>query len=444
MVKRKTHEEFVRDLNKIHGEGVYIPLENYINSSKKIKVRHSSCGYEWRVIPNSLLRGIGCPKCGERKRIKNKTKDHKEFIKEIKEKYGDEYEILGEYKGNKRKLLVKHNCISCNNYKWEIIPNSLLRGRGCPVCANKKVILGVNTIWDTDRWMINLGISEENAKRYSRCSNKKITVKCPDCGREKEMVISNLYNCKSIFCSCGDGKSYPEKFIFNLLKQLDIDFEIEYKPKWIENKRYDFHISNSSCIIETHGEQHYDGNFISLGGRSLKQEQLNDKYKKETALKNGIKHYIELDCRESNIDYIKNSILNSELNKLYDLSNINWNKCAEFANKNIVKEVCEYWNDRKDSETTGNLANVFNLSTMTIRNYLKKGTKLGWCDYDANFGKKVEIFKNNKSLGIFPSCAELERQSEELFGVKLLISSISAVCNKKLKSYKDFTFKYKK
>ena len=446
MAKRKTHEEFIEQLNKVHGEGTYTPLEKYINSSKKMKMRHNSCGYEWNVIPNSLLRGIGCPKCGIKRRIKSRRKTTEEFVKEVKEKYGDEYTVLGEYKGNKRKLLIRHNCGKCNNYEWEITPNSLLRGRGCPACNNKEIILGFNTIWDTDRWMVDLGISEEDAKRYSRCSNKKITVKCPDCGKEKKITVSNLYSCKSIFCPCDDGKSYPEKFIMSVLEQLDLEFETEYKAKWSNNKRYDFCIKKYDCIIEVNGGQHYSNisNFKLLGGRTLEEEQINDKFKKEVALKNGIKNYIELDCRESNLEWIKNSILHSELAKLFDLSKVDWQQCAEFANKNIVKEVCDYWNNRKDNETTGNLAKVFNLSVTTIRNYLKKGTKLDWCNYTANFGKKVEVFKDNKSLGIFSSCAELERQSERLFGVKLLISSISAVCNENLKSYKDFTFKYRR
>lgn len=57
-------------------------------------------------------------------------------------------------------------------------------------------------------------------------------------------------------------------------------------------------------------------------------------------------------------------------------------------------------------------------------------------------GKPVEIFKDEKSLGVFPSCCELERQSEELFGVKLLQGNISAVCRGEWNQYYGFTFRY--
>ena len=57
-------------------------------------------------------------------------------------------------------------------------------------------------------------------------------------------------------------------------------------------------------------------------------------------------------------------------------------------------------------------------------------------------GKPVEILKNGMSLGIFNSTNELEKQSVELFGIKLFHSAINKVCNGKQKKHKGFTFKY--
>ena len=86
---------------------------------------------------------------------------------------------------------------------------------------------------------------------------------------------------------------------------------------------------------------------------------------------------------------------------------------------------------------------------------MHNGTKLGWCNYNPieikikngiNAGKinrkKVEIFKDNTSLGIFESCNELDRKSEILFGLKLNYSSIASVCRGKISHYKGFIFKY--
>ena len=45
-------------------------------------------------------------------------------------------------------------------------------------------------------------------------------------------------------------------------------------------------------------------------GKNLKQEQLNDKYKYDYAIQNGIKNYIVIDARKSDFEFIRNSIIN--------------------------------------------------------------------------------------------------------------------------------------
>ena len=346
-------------------------------------------------------------------------------------------------------------------HKFEVNWNSFQQGYRCPYCSNHKVLKGYNDIATTTPWMIDLGMSREDAETHTKGSNDKVEVTCPNCGREKCVIISDMYNRKTISCMCGDGISYSEKFIIFMLDQLNINYIREYCPKWdSSNKRYDFYLKDCNCIVECHGKQHYNCDFSYYGGRTLQEEQENDRYKKQLALENGIDYYIELDCRESDLEYIKNSILNSELNNLFNLSKIDWLECEKFTiNSNKVKEVSNYWHlhneINNENLTTGDIGKVFNLSYNTINKYLKQGVKLGWCNYDAKkshknasgkggkvLGKQVEIFKYGKSLGIFESCHELERQSEKLFGVKLLNGMVSKVCRGKLKQYKGFTFKY--
>lgn len=318
-----------------------------------------------------------------------------------------------------------------------------------------------NRIYNTAYWMIDLGVSEEDARKFTKSSGKKIEVICPDCGTKKEMRIADIYRNKSISCICGDGISYSEKFMNNMLMQLNIKYITQLNKttfKWCDKYKYDFYIPEYNMIIETHGEQHFKERTInSKFKRTLQEEQENDRIKKRLALKNGIEHYIILDCRYSELDYIKNSILNSELADILNLSKIDWLKCEEFALKNIVKEVCDYWNQKEDWETTSNLARVFNLDSSTIRDYLNKGCRLKWCEYSGkgeskrsayrvgkSLGKKIKVFKNGTEIydKIFNSCHELDELSEEIFGVKLNYSAISRVCRGVKPQYKGFTFKY--
>ena len=174
------------------------------------------------------------------------------------------------------------------------------------------------------------------------------------------------------------------------------------------------------------------------------------------AIKNGIKpqNYIVIDCRYSKLDYIKNNIINSKLGDIFDLNNIDWVNIDKQSQKNLIKEVCDYWhlhNDINNEElTVKELSNIFGISIQRIRNYLNKGNNFNWCHYDgkkessksSNSNRKsIEIFKDGESLGVFSSGLELERMSEKLFGVKLLNTNISKVLKGKRKHCGGFTFK---
>ena len=180
--------------------------------------------------------------------------------------------------------------------------------------------------------------------------------------------------------------------------------------KWIINdKRYDFYFeyNNEKYIVETHGEQHYVHSFIGCGGDTVDKVQKNDEFKKELALANGIKedNYIIIDCRSSTLDWIKdndNGILNSRLNGLFDLSQIDWLKVEEFALSNRVKEACELKNSNSNLTTNkiGKLMGGY--CKGTIQNWLQQGNKLGWCNYNAKEEmRKNKGGKNAKPVEIF-------------------------------------------
>ena len=393
--------------------------------------------------------------------LKLKTKEFKYEIGEIiKDDKRDLVITDREYRldisNNQNKKYYKYTCNKCTWTEGWIAENSLNRGSGCVCCcSNPRVVVPhINSIWAKAPWMIDLGMSKEDALANTCCSHDKITVKCPNCDKEKNIVINSIYNLRSIGCTCGDGKSYPEKFMANVFMQLGMDFEAEYTPEWAEGKRYDFYIPSLNIIIETHGKQHYEE---SPRGRSLAKEQENDRVKEKLAKNNGINEYIVIDCRKSDMEYIKESILKSKLNDIFDLSKVDWLKCEEFALSNLVKEVCDYWNRKEEWETTISIAknNIWGIkSSLCINKYLKKGTKLGWTSYDPRAevrkvsfkagksnSKPVEMFKDGISLGVFESASELERQSEDLFGIKLNQGNISGVCNGRYEQYKGFTFK---
>jgi len=176
---------------------------------------------------------------------------------------------------------------------------------------------------------------------------------------------------------------------------LNLIFEYQKKFSWSQNKRYDFYIKDNHIIIEVNGLQHYEEKFKfktrNLNLRNLKVEQENDIFKEQLAKENGIIKYIVIDARKSELEWIKNSILNSELSELFDLSNIDWLKCHEFACSSLVKKACDLWNSGMKS--TIKIGNNLMVNPSTASRYLKYGVELNLCDYNPLEIKNTVKFK---------------------------------------------------
>lgn len=140
----KTQNQFVEEIKAI-SPTIKI-LGKYIKTTERIDVKCEVCGNQWSPLAYSLLNGKGCPHCSAlnaaKKRKNNlKAKSTLQFKNELK-KINKNIEVLGEYINNKTKITVK--CNLCN-YKWNVVPASLLNGHNCPKCGknkdNKKIYL---------------------------------------------------------------------------------------------------------------------------------------------------------------------------------------------------------------------------------------------------------------------------------------------------------------
>jgi predicted Zn-ribbon and HTH transcriptional regulator len=66
-----------------------------------------------------------------------KKKTHEDFVNEVFECVGDEYSVLGEYKNNMIKVLMRHNLCG---HEWEISrANFINQNRRCPKCKGKNL-----------------------------------------------------------------------------------------------------------------------------------------------------------------------------------------------------------------------------------------------------------------------------------------------------------------
>lgn len=366
-----------------------------------------------------------------------------------------EVKLKKEEKYNRYIKMYKYHCNKCL-YNGIITESNLSKGIGCPCCGrtSRVVCKGINDIPTTDSWMIPYfqgGYQE--AQLYSACSSKKIYPICPNCKRikDKPMSIYTIKKCKSIGCKCSDGISYPEKFFISLLDQLNINYKWQLSKTdfdWCGKYKYDFYLIDYNYIVELHGEQHYrDANFPT----NKKEQNKIDNIKQITAC-SYVDKYIIIDCRHSELNWIKTNIERSILADILNLQCVDFNKCEEFACKNVIKNVCEYYENNKPI-STDELAHIYNLGRSTIIRYLNKGANIGWCTYNPKENmqigvkaayernkKYVEVYKCDKFLKSYNSLQELERFSLSDFGEKLLASSVG-YSYRNNKPYKGYTFK---
>lgn len=402
------------DINWKNSVGFKIPFK-YNNIIGEIEVLHwkdsvLTVKYE-NIISKIHIRDIKKGKIA--KCIGEYTKEYRFNIDTIfKTKYGGEIKITNRYRDNDKngEKFYEYLCLKCGN--TDKISESELKNNNptCNVCSGRKTLKGVNDVATTNPECIDYLKNKDDSYLYSRGSSKKVCFVCPDCNLEKYMTFATFIK-NGIMCNrCGDGISFPEKVIYNLLKQLKIDFTNQLSKTtfdWCGKYRYDFYIPKYNMIIETHGEQHYNKSWTN---ESVEYISDNDDKKERLALDNGIENYVILDCRNSEIEWIKKSIINSKLNYLFDLTKIDWDECLKYSSTNVYKEICSIRNET--GMTANQISEYIDRSKDLVRYALKIGSKLGWCIYDPEDEKIKKIKRMSKGVYVLEKDIKFKSQSE--------------------------------
>ena len=422
----RTNEEFLQILKDKNI--LYIPLEEYKGGQTKIKWM-CLLGHIFYAAPSTILRGNGCPYCANQKVLRGyndlaTTHHHLLDMWDFENNTISPYETTAK---NKNKVWFK--CI--HGHSWQAYLYSASRdGFGCPYCGGHRVLKGFNDLWTTRPDIACLLKNPEDGYMVTEHSNKKMWFQCPQCHTDAYKSV-NLITSHGLYCHfCSDGMSYAEKFVKNLLDQLNIKYIKDNPLPWSGQKRYDFYISDLSLIIETHGSQHYEQS--KTFSRSLKEEQENDAYKKALAISNGIENYIELDCRMSDMEYIKNSIINSKISSFFNLSNVDWDECN---NSTLTSNMILACNLFHNGESIDDIINILSVTRSTLIKYLKKGNECGLCKYDAEVIQKNtrQNFVENRKRKVI--CLETKvvfdsiKSAADFYNISP--TSISEVCNGK-------------
>lgn len=275
-----------------------------------------------------------------------KKKTHEEYIQEVSE-INSNISVLGYYIDSKTKIL--HEC-KIDGHKWYPTPNSILSGKGCPICKKtliSKALLLTHDEYVSKVYKINNSIdvvgeyidartpiphrckidgylwdaAPTNVLRGTGCPLCAGNLKKTDSQYIKDVANVNdsikvlgqyinaqtpiLHECKNDGCQwmskptnilSGEGcpkcrESSGEKIINKYLVNNHVEFIQQYtftKCKNIKPLPFDFYLPDYNACIEYDGIQHFEAIDYFGGESELKKRQKNDSIKTNYCLANDI------------------------------------------------------------------------------------------------------------------------------------------------------------
>ncbi len=367
-----------------------------------------------------------------------KRKTHEEYINDLIQN-NISLRPIEPYINSKTSIL--HKCLDCGTIR-KYIPNDIIRRKHCVICQGSDVVVefGINSLWDTNPEIAEMLENKEDGKIYSYKSTKKLNFICPNCNslvknKQIRYVVKHGLPCQK----CSGGISYPMKFIMCMFNQLNVNYDTEVVfNNWI----FDFHgrdyiprydIVFDKYIVEVDGAIHMKKH--SKSTIPIEDIKYIDFNKDRLANKNGYE-MIRIDCYNSEKDYICNNILNSKLNGLFDLSEINWIECHKYAISSKIKEVCNYWNQLENPSVTQVFTDL-KMPRITVQRWLKQGSLIGMCDYNAYEegmkNRKRTKIKNCRSVICLNNKKRYISSVEAAKTYNISASTITVACNGKCK-----------
>ena len=147
-------------------------------------------------------------------------------------------------------------CFVCGN-EWDVSPESILHGNGCPKCGIKNRIdkrrMKKEDFIERSEMMHGVG-----RYLYDRSIilgwDYETEIYCTKCNVYFKQLVSNHLQGKGCpYCS----ESKLEKFVRNILNNNNIFYEYEAHFNWLGRQTIDFYLPKYHVGIECQGEQHF-------------------------------------------------------------------------------------------------------------------------------------------------------------------------------------------
>ena len=320
--KRLSKEEFIERARKVHGDKYDYSKVNYINIDTKICIICPKHGEFWQK-PLNHLNGSGCKECMKEKFHEERKLTTKEFIKRAKKVHGNKYDYSKvEYINADTKI-----CIIDKDYgEFWMMPYAHLHGQDCPKRKNEKI--HKSRVKTLEQFIKEAKEVHGNKYNYSKVDykdcNTKVCIICPEHGEFWQRPADHLNGCGCPKCR----ESHLEKEVKIMLQNNGINYEQNFKTKWLGRQHLDFYLPDYNIAIECQGGQHFIPVKKWQGEKGLEIIKKRDLIKNDNCQKNNVKlvyyHHEKIinegiykkENQYTNINDLKNYISTLIYNKL--------------------------------------------------------------------------------------------------------------------------------
>lgn len=281
MSKKKTHEEFVEEMNIIN-PNIRI-IGKYRTTNEKIDCECKIHNYSWSQYPYHLLAGRGCMLCGRERTTMSRKITTDMFVEKLSD-VNPNLEYLDGFSNSNNQVHIQ--CKICN-YDWFPIAGSLIFAKhfGCPKCAGN----AVKTTEEFENELSDYAPFFKLLSPYERAT-KKVHVQCKDCGHDDWITPNKLKSgqgCK--YCKESGGEKriryFLEKNHIRHDSQKTFDGLIGLGGGLLS---YDFYLEDYNCLLEFQGIQHekptkFKKESVEITNKKFEKQQKHDNLKREYA-----------------------------------------------------------------------------------------------------------------------------------------------------------------
>ena len=246
--QKDTQEEFIEKFKKVHGDKYDLSKVEYVNSVTPVTIICPEHG-EFKMRPNYLLNGRGCPTCGNSKKGSFRKLNEEDVKEKILKKFPNYDTSKIHYKSLKDKIII--GC-PIHGY-YESVPYSLMIGHGCPKCASEQQ--STRQMKTTEQFIKEAmsvhGDKYDYSETIYRGAFEPVTIICKKHGPFQQKPTNHLSGCG---CQeCGKLESKYEKEIIEFIESI-YSGEIKKHNRWfLKGQEIDIVIPEKKLAIEFDG-----------------------------------------------------------------------------------------------------------------------------------------------------------------------------------------------